>query len=129
MISTRFVLEFIVLVVIIFSIHQNNPKAAGVVAIAICYLPEFSRIFFGVFDKSSRKSLTMQMSVNISGLFTSMTYLFMAGFGEYYDNVIEKPYIYMSITFLILFPFIRHSFNIYKEVWKENKSSYMLLVS
>lgn len=127
--SSRFILEFIACIIVVFSVHQNNPKAAGIIALAICYVPEISRIFFGVFDKSSRKSLTMQLSINISGLFTSLSYLFLAGFGQYYDDVANKPYIYMTLLFLFLFPFIRHSFNVYIEIWKENKSSYKLLTS
>ncbi len=69
----------------------------------------------------------MQMTINLSGLFISLSYFAISGFGMYFEESVQKPYIYLVVLFVLVFPFLRHSFNIYVEVLKDNKHQYKLI--
>lgn len=127
--SSPFVLEYLPLVLLISFIYQFNPKAAAISLIAICYALEFYKLFYTVFDKSGRRSLKVQLSTSLSGLFCSFSYFLLAGFASYYEGLIDKPYIYLIVTFLVLFPFLRHGLIVFRRMYKENKLQHQLLMS
>ncbi|MBV7269186.1 hypothetical protein [Winogradskyella luteola] len=125
--SLRFLLEFSIIIGIVFVVHRFNPKTALIIALIACFLPEIFKIFFGVFDRSNRKSLKMQMAVNISSLYMALSYLLMGVFNSYYDSVPQKPYVYLTVFFVCLFPFVRHALNTYKQIFIENREEYRLV--
>ncbi|WP_296382441.1 hypothetical protein [Winogradskyella sp.] len=127
--SSRFIVEFILLDITIYSIYQFNPKTAFVIVIIACVIPELSKIGFGAFEKANRKSLNMQMATATGSLFMSLNYFFIAGFGNYYEDVTPKPYFIAIIFYVVLFPFLRHSLNCYRTSLNENKKDYKLLTS
>jgi len=129
LISFQFLIEFLIIIGVVFIVHQYSPKTAFIIALVTCFLPEILKVFFGVFDRSNRKSLKMQVAVNLSSLFMCLSYLLMTVFNSYYEDMAHKPYVIMTIIFICLFPFIRHGLNTYKEIFKENKEKYTLMCS
>lgn len=127
--SAKFFLEFILVLLLVFLIFQYNQKAAFVVAMIISVTPEAFKIFNGVFSKSSKKSLRVQLAFTLSSLFLSFNYFFIAGFNEVFEDQTPKPYIYGIVFYLFIFIFLRHSFNIYNKIIRENQAEYKSMIS
>jgi hypothetical protein len=127
--SPRFLIEFSLMLLLVFFMYQYSPKLAAVFAAVTCYGLEFSKIIFAIIKRSGRKSLRVQMGANISMLFFSCAYFAMAGFGNYYKETLEKPYILLVLLFLFCFPFIRHSLQVFIGIVNMNDKQYRLLIS
>lgn len=129
LLSYQFFLEYILLIILVLTINQFNPKMVFVIAMIACYIPELAKVFFGAFEKANLKSLNMQMAMTNSSLFISLSYFMIYGFNSYYSGVLDKPYIIITVFCMILFPFLRQSFNCYKSILKENRRHYKMLIS
>ncbi len=126
--SYQFILEYAVLILVVYTAYQFNTKTAFIIAMVACYVSELTKVFYGAFEKANLKSLNMQMAMANSSLFITLSYFMIYGFNSYYDHISHKPYIIMIVFCVVLFPFLRHSFNCYKAALKENKEHYQLLV-
>ncbi|MBC2843836.1 hypothetical protein [Winogradskyella flava] len=127
--SFRFFIEILIVIGVVYNVHQQSPKTSAIIALIVCFVPEISKVFFGVFDRSNRRSLKMQMAVNLSSLYVCMSYLSMGIFNSYYEDAANKPYVYLTVTFVCLFPFARHGLATYKQIFKENQKEYKLMCS
>ena len=90
---------------------------------------EVIKSFYGVFNKSVRRSLKIQQALVLGSLFYPLNYLFIAGFNSFYENVSPKPYIILISVYIILFPLLRHGLNIFMKSFKENRRMYKLMLS
>ncbi|MFD1062544.1 hypothetical protein ACFQ1Q_04740 [Winogradskyella litorisediminis] len=129
LITSRCIIELVAVVLTIFTIFQFHQKTAFIVAMILSLLPEFLKIFPGVFRKASKHSLRAQMAFNISALFMSLNYFWLAGFNEIFEDQQPKPYIYGIIFYLVLFVFLRHGYNVYKQIMTENNYEYKSMIA
>ncbi|WP_166960046.1 hypothetical protein [Yeosuana marina] len=127
--SKTFLLEFAVIIITVFTIFNYNQKVAFIVAICYMYLPEFLKLGYLVFEKSSRKSLNVQIAVIGFNVFLLINFSFIQGFNIYFEEVIQKPYVFLIIFCLAVFPLLRQSLNIFKLALKKSKERYKLLTS
>jgi hypothetical protein len=129
LVTPKFMIEFVMLLLITSFTYQFNPKAAAILACLACYLMEFSKLFLWVFNKAGKRSLRVQMSANLGMLFFSFSYVTIAGFGSYYEDVVVKPYIFLVLLFICLFPLLRHAYGLFHSVLRDNSREYKMLVS
>lgn len=127
--SSKFFLEFILTLLVVFFVFQYNHKVAFVIAMIVCVLPEGFKVFNGVFSKSGKKSLRAQLAFGLGSLYLSLNYFFIAGFNEIFENQTPRPYIYGIIFYLFLFVFLRHGYNVYNGIIKENKEEYNSMIA
>ncbi|MDO5978823.1 hypothetical protein [Flavivirga spongiicola] len=126
--STRFLLEFIALVLLVLTVYRYHQKAAFLVAMCCACIPEFIKLFYSI-AKASRKSLNMQMAIATGSLFMSLNYFFIEVFNSLFKDVFPKPYVFIIVFYLLLFPFLRHSLNIYISTLRVYKERYKLMLS
>jgi len=129
LISKPFILEFLILLLVVYTLYQFNPKIAFLAVMIVCLMLEVLKICIGSFEKANRKSLNMQMAMTTGTLFMSLNYFVITGFNNYYEDLVTKPYLIIIAFYLLLFPFLRHGLNCYRVLLKENKKDYNLLIS
>ena len=127
--SSRFLLEFILIIVLVSAIYSYNQKTAFVVTMLLSMSTEILKLSKSAFSKSIRKSLRAQIASSLGALWMSLNYFFVMFFNETVKEEIKNPYFYGIIFYIIIFIFLRHSYNIYSVIIEKNNEEYNALIS
>ena len=126
--SLGFILEYIVFILAIFMTYQYKPKAAFMIALLALVAPELLKFKY-VFRKGVRHSL----NANMVGLLNTSFLCFQGMLLDFYKDEFTYngiiDYRYIICFYVLVYPFVRVSFNLYKEVLNTTKERYKLLIS
>jgi len=128
-VSKKFLLEYAFILALVLIVFQHNQNTALVLTVCIAHLPVIVKIIYLVYEKSNRKSLSVQMSMVGSILFMSNNNFIILGFNFYFNEATQKPYIILIVFYLMIFPFLRHALNTFIKIFKTSKYWYNLLLS
>ncbi|WP_299098130.1 hypothetical protein [uncultured Winogradskyella sp.] len=124
----KFILEYIVFILAIFITYQYKPKAAFMIALLALVVPELLKFKY-VFKKGVRHSL----NANMVGLLNTSFLCFQGMFLDFYKDEFTYngiiDYRYIICFYVLVYPLVRVSFNLYKEVLNTTKERYKLLIS
>ena len=126
--SLGFILEYIVFILAIFMTYQYKPKAAFMIALLALVAPELLKFKY-VFRKGVRHSL----NANMVGLLNTSFLCFQGMLLDFYKDEFTYngiiDYRYIISFYVLVYPLVRVSFNLYREVLNTTKERYKLLIS
>lgn len=125
-ISINFLLEYCALISIVLLSFSFSYKLGLGIAMVFSYSPEIFKLVYSV-NKAVRKSLNMQLTMVTGVLWFSLSYFVLETFNTYFKGVSPKTYEVLIIFYCFVFPFLRHSLNIYKSTLKIYKEQYRLM--
>lgn len=128
LLSYQFLVEYMFYMFIIYFCYQYHAKTAFILTLLALALPEFFKIKY-VFRKGIRHSLQS----NMMGLLTTSFLCFQSGSLSFYKEEFTingiVNYSYITIAYVMFYPFARASFKHYKLVLKTTIERYNLLIS
>ena len=125
--STRLLLEFVAVILIVLSLTQISYKTGFIAVFGFILLPQIIKGFYIIKEGEVRKSLNLAMAANFGILFISSQYWIFLGFINFFENKEEVPYQYLIFAYCFVYPFARASLSMFLTVLDTYKKRYKRL--
>ena len=107
-------------------LYKLWPTSTFLTGLIVLMIPTFFSSYYSIKDKSTRKSLSFSMAISSSMLGWSLYNLGFYIMKEIYESVDAMPHLVFLIIPCVLYPFLRASVKLYKEVYLNSKTIYDL---
>ena len=128
-ISFKFLIEYAAIVLLFFTVFQYFPKAFIIIGLLVLMIPQLVVFCYTIKDKSTWKSLSFNIASSSAMFLWTIYNMGIYIFKDYYEDVINKPYIIFVVITCLCYPFIRTLISVYINVYKKHKGTYNLKFS